>query len=58
MNFLAHQVAAGRQLTGIHYQHCYIYEGQHCTCGGNYQGPNPGPDIHTLADIPLAKETP
>jgi hypothetical protein len=45
MNFLTHQtVANGNRLPdGPHFVHCYIYEGQHCSCGGNYQGDEPGP---------------
>lgn len=44
MNFLAHQTITNdnRLPDGPHFVHCYIYEGQHCSCGGNYQGPNPG----------------
>jgi len=56
VNFLAHQVAAGVQLAGRHFTHCYIYAGQHCTCGGNYQGPDAGPEIRGLTDIPLTTE--
>lgn len=53
MNFLLHQVAAGVLPAGPHFVHCYIYEGQHCTCGGNYQGDRPGAPIGGLADIPI-----
>ncbi|MFI1226234.1 MULTISPECIES: hypothetical protein [Streptomyces] len=46
MNFLVDQaVANGESLKGPHYKHCYIYEGQHCSCGGNYQGDAPGPTL-------------
>lgn len=45
MNFLTHQVVANenRLPEGPHFVHCYIYEGQHCSCGGNYQGTDAGP---------------
>lgn len=47
MNFLIHQIIAhGNQLPeGPHFIHCYIYEGHHCSCGGNYQGDRPGPAL-------------
>ncbi|MFD6334843.1 hypothetical protein ACFWGI_35440 [Streptomyces niveus] len=47
MNFLIHQAIANenRLPDGPHFTHCYIYEGQHCSCGGNYQGPNVGPEL-------------
>ena len=60
MNFLAHQVANGLQ-PGPHFRHCYIYEGHHCSCGGNYQGPDAGPEIRGAGDIGKhlnTKETP
>ncbi|CAL9366992.1 hypothetical protein [Streptomyces sp. enrichment culture] len=45
MNFLTHQtIANGNDLPdGPHFVHCYIYEGHHCSCGGNYQGDQQGP---------------
>lgn len=57
MNFLTHQtIANGNRLpTGPHFRHCYIYEGQHCSCGGKYQGPNPGPELN-VADVVAANE--
>lgn len=47
MNFLMQQVVAngGSLPPGPHYEHCYIYEGEHCSCGGNYQGPRPGLEV-------------
>jgi len=55
VNFLIEQVVqnGNRLPEGPHFKHCYLYEGQHCTCGGRYQGPNPGPklDEATTADI-------
>lgn len=47
MNFLPHQVLAngGHLPDGPHFVHCYIYEGQHCSCGGNYTGSRIGPDV-------------
>lgn len=48
MNLLPYQVLAngGRMPDGPHFVHCYLYEGQHCSCGGNYRGPNPGPALN------------
>lgn len=53
MNFLVHQVIANdnRLPDGPHFKHCYIYEGEHCSCGGNYQGPDPGPDLGALVAL-------
>lgn len=47
MNFLIHQVVSnGNRLPdGPHLKYCYIYEGEHCSCGGNYQGSDSGPDL-------------
>ncbi|NED31087.1 hypothetical protein [Streptomyces sp. SID8499] len=47
MNFLIHQaIANGNRLPdGPHFKHCYIYEGHHCSCGGSYQGDEPGPTL-------------
>lgn len=46
MNFLPYQVLTeGGLPKGPHFKHCYIYDGQHCSCGGNYQGPYPGPAL-------------
>ncbi|MFJ4925298.1 hypothetical protein [Streptomyces sp. NPDC088736] len=47
MNFLTYQVVTnGNRLpNGPHFMHCYIYEGQHCSCGGHYQGDQPGPTL-------------
>lgn len=58
MNFLPQQVISngGRLPTGPHFVHCYIYEGQHCSCGGNYQGSNPGPDIDAASPLTDADE--
>ncbi|GAA4824239.1 hypothetical protein [Streptomyces ziwulingensis] len=57
MNFLPHQVIAnGNRLPdGPHLVYCYIYEGQHCSCGGNYQGPNPGPTLDPAAIVAAAE---
>jgi hypothetical protein len=48
VNFLAYQVIANnnRLPDGPHFRHCYIYEGEHCSCGGNYQGSDPGPELN------------
>jgi len=55
VNFLIEQVVhnGNRLPKGPHFKHCYLYEGQHCSCGGRYQGPNPGPELDeaTTADI-------
>jgi hypothetical protein len=53
MNFLLHQVIAnGNRLPdGPHFKHCYIYEGEHCSCSGNYQGDNPGPELSTATTV-------
>ncbi|MFD6656904.1 hypothetical protein ACFWEB_17390 [Streptomyces parvus] len=54
MNFLAYQIAAnGPQIvTTTHFEDCYIYEGHHCSCGGNYQGSRPGPQLSTTTQEP------
>lgn len=51
MNFLTHQTIANdnRLPDGPHFVHCYIYEGHHCSCGGNYQGPYPGAALDVAA---------
>jgi hypothetical protein len=56
MNFLTHQtVANGNHLPdGPHFVHCYIYEGEHCSCGGNYQGANPGPALEASVVVDSA----
>lgn len=57
MNFLTYQVVAnGNRLPGgPHFKHCYIYEGEHCSCGGNYQGSDPGPEVKTT-DVAVRAE--
>lgn len=57
VNFLLHQLVTGPLPPGPHFVHCYIYEGEHCSCGGNYQGDQPGPDIADLIH-PETKEQP
>ncbi|MGW0673152.1 hypothetical protein [Streptomyces sp. NPDC002746] len=54
MNVLVHQIASiGPQVvTSAHFEHCYIYEGHHCSCGGNYQGDRPGPRLFTNQELP------
>ncbi|MGW5284461.1 hypothetical protein ACWERI_34255 [Streptomyces collinus] len=56
MNFLTHQAIAngGHLPRGPHFVHCCIYEGQHCSCGGNYQGPNPGPSMDAAVIVEAA----
>ncbi|WP_189845422.1 hypothetical protein [Streptomyces umbrinus] len=58
MNFLTHQaIANGNRLpVGPHFVHCYIYEGHHCSCGGNYQGPTPGPELNGTAAMEAADQ--
>lgn len=59
MNFLIQQtVANGNRLPdGPHFVHCHIYEGHHCSCGGNYQGDRPGPDVRAAIAGRASKET-
>lgn len=59
MNFLTHQtIANGNRLPdGPHFAHCYIYEGHRCSCGGNYQGSNPGPALDVAAIVEAAERT-
>lgn len=28
-----------------HFEHCYVYEGSFCSCGGTYTGDQPGPRL-------------
>ena len=48
VNFLTGQVLSngGKLPDGPHFVHCYIYGGHHCSCGGNYRGDQPGPDVN------------
>lgn len=57
MNFLTHQVITNnnRLPQGPHFRRCYIYEGHHCSCGGNYQGSRPGPDLVAHAGLVEAR---
>jgi hypothetical protein len=57
VNFLVYQIAAAGLPPGPHFIHCYIYEGQHCSCGGNYQGDQPGPEIDACS-LPVPQEQP
>jgi hypothetical protein len=57
VNFLIHQtITNGNRLPdGPHFVHCYIYEGHHCSCGGNYQGDQPGPELDVAATVAAAE---
>ncbi|MEV0443527.1 hypothetical protein AB0I84_35590 [Streptomyces spectabilis] len=58
MNFLVHQTLAngGEFPDGPHFVHCCIYEGAHCTCGGNYRGDQPGMEVVPAAVVTLAEQ--
>ncbi|GGV45456.1 hypothetical protein [Streptomyces spectabilis] len=58
MNFLMQQTLTnGSELPdGPHFTHCYIYAGAHCSCGGNYQGDRPGPELDPSAVVALAEQ--
>ncbi|MFB8310256.1 hypothetical protein ACFC5T_17030 [Streptomyces sp. NPDC055961] len=30
---------------GRHFQHCFVYEGSFCSCGGRYTGDDAGPRL-------------
>lgn len=57
MNFLVYQVIANnnRFPNGPHFKYCYIYEGGHCSCGGNYQGSDPGSELNMEDVVNQAK---
>lgn len=57
MNYLTYQTVTngGRLPNGPHFKHCYIYIGEHCSCGGDYQGSEPGPEINAAQVMSLAE---
>jgi hypothetical protein len=57
VNFLTLQTVLNnnRLPGGPHFKYCYIYDGHHCSCGGNYQGPDAGPELNAAAVVAAAE---